>query len=69
MAKRILFWVIFVGAIGGLLESKAAIIEFQKILRGILAGGAVGFFIAMMVNVFSVTKRPQSNKKMKADEK
>lgn len=69
MAKRILYWVIFVGAIGGVLESKAGIIEFQKVLKGVVAGGGVGFFIAMMVNLLTGHKCPQSNQKMKADDK
>jgi hypothetical protein len=57
VAKRILFWVIFVGLVGGLLECKAAVIEFQKVLKGFITGGGVGFFIAMMLNIFSGHKK------------
>ena len=51
---RYIFWIVFVGLIGAIIKSKAAIVSMDDVLLGFLVGGCLGYLIAA---IFDLKKR------------
>lgn len=45
---HITVWIIFMATIGALISTKSMTIDVQRVVKGALMGGAIGYFIGVL---------------------